>query len=154
VAVRIRASVMIDRPVDKVFRFYADEHVRNHPRWDPDIELWFESDAPLGVGSVIRRRNSRSGTPVEGTMQVVEFERNRAMAMVIHDGPAEMRGRATFEPDGTGRTKITTIVEIPGMDASTDTSFLTGRLERSAGHIKDLIEAELTPAVDPGPEAA
>jgi uncharacterized protein YndB with AHSA1/START domain len=143
VAVRIQASQVIDRPVDKVFHFYADEHVRNHPRWDPDIELWREIDGPISVGTVIRRRNSRSGTPVEGTMEVVEFERDRAIAMVVRDGPAEMRGRATFESAGSGRTTFTTIVDIPGMDASTDTSFLTGRLERSARNMKELIESEV-----------
>jgi hypothetical protein len=82
---------VIDRPVDKVFHFFAVEHVRNHPRWDPDIELWLDSNAPIGVGTIIHRRNKRSGTPVEGTMEVVEFELNRVIAMVIHDGPAEMR---------------------------------------------------------------
>src|SRR4030066_1952457 len=90
-------SQVIDRPVAEVFHFYADEHVRNHPRWDPDIELEQISDGPIGVGTILRRRNSRSGTPVEGTMEVVEFEPNRALGMIIHDGSAEMRGRTTFE---------------------------------------------------------
>src|SRR4030043_593618 len=113
---RIQVSEVIDRPVATVFHFYADEHVRTHPRWDPDIELWLESHGPIGVGTVIRRRNSRSGAPVEGTMEIVEFERDRAMGMVVHDGPAAMSGRATFEPLGDERTTITTIVDLPGMD--------------------------------------
>ncbi len=115
-SVQFESSQVIDRPVAKVFRFYAVEHVRNHPRWDPDIELWLDSDAPIGVGTIIRRRNSRSGTPVEGTMEVVEFEPNRVFAMVIHDGPVEMFGRTTFEAISDDQTKITTIIEIPGMD--------------------------------------
>ena len=49
------------------------------------------SDGPIGVGTMIRRRNSRSGTPVEGTMEIVEFEPNRVMAVMIHDGPVEIR---------------------------------------------------------------
>ena len=142
-AVQFKVSQVIDRPVDKVFRFYAHEHVRNHPRWDPDIELWQESDGPIGVGTVIGRRNSRSGTAVEGTMEVVEFEPNRAMGMIIHDGPVEMRGRATFEAVGDDRTIITTIVDIPGMDESMDKSFLTSRLERSQRNMKQLIESEV-----------
>lgn len=137
-----KASTVIDRPLDVVFHFYADEHVRNHPRWDPDIELWQTSDGPMGVGTVIRRRNSRSGAPVDGTMEVTEYERDRAFAMVIREGPMEMRGRTLFEADGEGRTIITTIVELPGMDDSMDTSFLTSRLERSGQHIKQLIESE------------
>ena len=140
--VRLQVSQVIDRPAVDVFHFYAHEHVRNHPRWDPDIELEQSSEGPIGIGTIIRRRNSRSGTPVEGTMEVVEFEPNRAFGVVIHDGPVEMRGRTTFEALGDDQTTITIFVEIPGMDDSMDTSFLTSRMERSAGNLKQLIESE------------
>jgi hypothetical protein len=49
-----------------VFHFYADEHVRNHPRWDPDIELH----------KVAPKRQMQG--PRRGTMEVVEFEPDRA----------------------------------------------------------------------------
>jgi uncharacterized protein YndB with AHSA1/START domain len=142
-ALQLESSQVIDRPIDKVFRFFAVEHVRNHPRWDPDIELWLDSDAPIGVGTIIHRRNKRSGTPVEGTMEVVEFEPNRAIGIVIHDGSAEMRGRTTFEAINDNQTKITTIVDIPGLDENTDKTFLNSRLERSAQIRKQLMEAEI-----------
>ncbi len=142
-ALQLESSQVIDRSVDKVFNFYAVDHVRNHPRWDSDIELWLDSDRPIGVGTIIHRRNKRSGTPVEGTMEVVEFVPNRVIAMVIHDGPAEMRGRTTFEAISDNQTKITLILDIPGMDASTDTTFLNSRLERSAQIRKQLIESEI-----------
>lgn len=142
-SVQLQVSQVIDRPVAKVFHFVAHEHVRNHPRWDPEIELEQVSDGPIEVGTVIRRRNSRSGTPVEGTMEVVEFEPNRAMATVIHDGPVEMRGRVTFEAVSDNQTNITFNVELPGMDESMDKSFLTSRLKRSVRNIKQLIESEV-----------
>ena len=142
-SVRLQVSQVIDRPVAKVFHFLAREHVRNHPRWDPDIELEQVSEGPIGVGTVIRRRNSRSGTPVEGTMEVVEFEPNRVFGTVIHDGPVEMRGRTTFEPEGDDQTTITIIVDLPGMDESMDKSFLTSRMERSVQNMKRLIESEV-----------
>jgi uncharacterized protein YndB with AHSA1/START domain len=142
-ALQFESSQVIDRPIDKVFHFYAVEHIRNHPRWDPDIELWLDSDSPIDVGTIIRRRNKRSGTAVEGTMEVVEFEPNRVFAMVIHDGPAEMRGRTTFEALSDNQTKITTIIDIPGMDASTDKTFLNSKLERSAQIRKQLMESEI-----------
>lgn len=142
-ALRLESSEVIDRPIDKVFQFYAVEHVRNHPRWDPDIELWLDSDAPIGVGTIIHRRNRRSGTPVEGTMEVVEFERNRALATVIREGPAEMRGRTTFEALGDHQTRIKTVIDIPGMPENVDTSLLNSRLERSAQIRKQLMELEI-----------
>ncbi|UCH03027.1 MAG: SRPBCC family protein, partial [Candidatus Bathyarchaeota archaeon] len=116
--VQIKISQVIDRPVSKVFHFVAEQHVRNHPRWDPDIELWLESDTPIGVGTIIHRRNSRSGTPVEGTMEVVEFEPNRSIGTLIREGPAEMRARMTFKAVNESQTRITTIIDIPGMDES------------------------------------
>ena len=142
-ALRFESSQVIDRPVDKVFRFCAYEHVRNHPRWDPDMKLEQISDGPIGVGTMIRRLNSRSGAPIEGTMEVVEFEPNRAMGTVIHDGPTEIRGRVTFEAVGDNQTAMTTIVELPGADESMDRSFLTSRLERSARNQKQLMESEI-----------
>ena len=142
-SVRVQISQVIDRPQADVFHFYAHDHVRNHPRWDPEMELEQESEGPIGVGTVIRRRNSHSGTPVEGTMEVVEFELNRVMAVVIHDGPAEVHGRATLEAPSHDKTILRFRVEFPGMDESTDTSLLTSLIERSARNIKELIESEV-----------
>jgi hypothetical protein len=142
-AVQFITKNVINRPVEKVFHFYAVEHVHNHPRWDPDIELWLDPGTLMGVGTIIRRRNSRSGKPVEGTMEVVEFKPNRSFAMVVHDGPAEMRGRTIFEAIGDNQTSITTIIDIPGMDESMDRSFLNSRLERSAENMKQLMESEI-----------
>jgi len=123
-ALKFESSEVIDRPIDKVFHFYAVDHVRNHPRWDSDIELWLDSDAPIGVGTIIHRRNKRSGTPVEGTMKVVEFEPNRMLAMEIHDGPVIMYGRTTFEAINEHQTEITTIIDKPWMDERTDKTFM------------------------------
>ena len=142
-SVSIQVSKEIDRPLDKVFHFYAEEHVRNHPRWDPDIELAQVSEGPIGVGTVIRRRNSRSGSPVNGTMEVTEFEPNRSFGVLIHDGPVEMRARVTFESVNDDRTTFTTKVELPGMDDSMETTLLSSRLQRSARNIKKLIESEV-----------
>jgi hypothetical protein len=142
-ALQLESSQVIDRPIEKVFHFYAVEHVGNHPRWDSDIELWLDSDAPIGVGTIIHRRNKRSGTPVEGTMEVVEFEPNRVFAMVIHDGPAVTRGRTAFEAINDHQTKITTIVDIPGMAENADKPFLNSRLEHAAQIRKQLMESEI-----------
>jgi hypothetical protein len=140
-AVKIELSEEIERPVDVVFKFYATDHVHNHPRWDPYMELWLDSDSPVGVGTVIRRRNSRSGTPVEGTMEVVEYEPNRAFAVVTHDGPMEIRGRVTFDSMGPELTKITLNVVFPSMDDSMQAS-MSEAIKGGYRKIKELIESE------------
>jgi uncharacterized protein YndB with AHSA1/START domain len=139
-AVRIEVSEEIDRPVPVVFKFFADDHVRNHPRWDPDIELWRTSDEPMGVGTIIQRRNSRSGTPVEGTMEVVEYEPNRAFGTLTRDGPMEIPGRATFEEISEGRTRLTIRAEMPIDESMKD--HMSGLVQKSLQNIKELIEAE------------
>ena len=140
---RAEASQVIERPVAAVFRFCAQEHVRNHPRWDPDIELEQTSDGPIRVGTVIRRRNSRSGKPVEGTLEVVEFEPERLFTGVIREGPVEVRGAMTFEALGADRTKLTLSTEMPGADERWDPSLIAKGMERSLRNIKQLIEAEV-----------
>ena len=142
--VKVQVSQVFDRPLAEVFQFYAYDHVRNHPRWDPDMELEQISPGPIGVGTVIRRRNSHSGTPVDGTMKVVEFEPNKAMAVIINDGPAVSHGRVTFQSVGENQTTITIFVELPGMDESMDTSLLTSMIERSTRNMKHLIETEIS----------
>ena len=137
-----KESTVIDRPVAIVFRFFAEEHVRNHPRWDPDIKLEQVSAGPMGVGTMIRRWNSRRGTPVEGTMEVVEYEPDHVIGMIIHDGPVEIKGRTVLEAEGEDRTRITHNLEFPGMDDSMDKSFMSSEFQRSLRNIKQLIESE------------
>jgi hypothetical protein len=140
-AVQVDLSEEIERPVEVVFRWFADDHVRNHPRWDPYIELWLDSDAPIGLGTIIRRRNSRSGTPVEGTMEVVEYQPNQVMGVLTRDGPIEILGRATFESLGPVLTHLNFSVDIPGLDESMQTP-MTESVKGSLRKIKELVEAE------------
>ena len=142
-SVNVQVTEVINRPVEDVFRFYALEHVQNHPRWDPNMQLEQVSDGPIGVGTIINRVNSRSGTPVEGTMEVVEFKLNQTLGMVIHDGPVEMNGRATFEAEGDDRTTLRLNIELPSMDEAMDTSLLSSQIQQSLRNIKQLIESEV-----------
>ncbi len=140
--VKLQVSIVIDRPVANVFHFYAHEHVRNHPRWDPDMQLEQISDGPIGLGTLIRRRNTHSGTPVDGMMEVVEFEPDRAFGVVIQDGPSETHGRVTFKAESPKQTTLTIHADFPDMDESLE-AWITGMVERSARNIKQLIESEV-----------
>jgi hypothetical protein len=113
------------------------------PGGDPDVKLEQITEGPIGIGTVIRRRNTHFDTPVEGTIKVVEFEPERVIASVIHDGPVECHGRVTFTEQGPGRTAITLTAEFPGMDESSmDVGRLRTLMDRSARNIKRLVESE------------
>ena len=135
---RLEVHEIIDRPPADVFRFVATDHVRNHPRWDPAMELEQVSEGPIGVGTVIRRRHTHYGAPTGGTMEVVEFEPDRALGMVIHDGPVEIRSRLSFDPEGEESTRLTGTIDIPSATSPIDPS----SIEASLREMKRLIESE------------
>ena len=140
-SVKAQASGIIDHPVSKVFQFHAVEHVRNHPRWDPNIQLEQVTDGPMGVGTMIKRMNSRSGKLVEGTMEVVEFEPDQAVTMLIHDGSVKMIARATYQAVSKDRTRLTMNVEFSDMDEM-DTDMLVSAMQRSIQNINQLLKTE------------
>ena len=76
-------------------------------------------------------------------MEIVEYEPNRAVGMVVHDGPLEMIARATYEAESDDRTTLTFNVELPGMDESMDTSMFASGMQKSLRTIKQLIESEV-----------
>lgn len=141
-AIYIEVSATIDRPVEDVFRIHATEHVRNHPRWDPDIQLEQITDGPMGVGTIMHRINTRSGSPVEGRMEVTEFVRNMSMGLLITDGPVEIRGRAIYEAKGPAQTLLTLKNEFFGLPGSIDNAMLTTQMENAVQIHKRFIEAE------------
>jgi hypothetical protein len=106
------------------------------------MELRQLTEGPIGVGTRIQRRHTRVGVPIEGMMEVVEFQPERAMGAVIHDntptGPLEVHSRMTAEPIGENRTVLTIDLDVPAMAASMDPSMV----EASLTKMKELIEAE------------
>jgi hypothetical protein len=72
-------------------------------------------------------------------MEVVEYEPDRALGMLIHDGPVEMRSRMTFEPQDQAATLITGILDVPSMTEPMD----PGPIQQSLRRMKELIESEV-----------
>jgi hypothetical protein len=130
--------------VASVWTWYAVEHVRNHPRWDPDMELEKISDGPIGLGTRIRRRNRHFGEPIEGEMEIVEWEHERAMGVHIHDANTDTTGRVTFEALGPSRTRLTIEADFPNLDAS-KVDQLRPLVERTASNVCQLVESETQP---------
>lgn len=139
---KITVSTTVDRPIHHVWRWYAVEHVRNHPRWDPEMELEQLTAGPLRLGTRIRRRNHHFGVPIEGEMQIVDWDPERVMGMEIHDANLDTVGRATFESLGPSRTRITLDADFVGMDEGA-AALLRPRMQRTADNVRQLIESEV-----------
>lgn len=135
----VSASMTIDRPRTEVWDFCAVHHAENHPRWDPDITLERTTDEPLGVGSVLRRWNTRFGTPTEGTMEITAWEPERCVEFLTRDGDAVINGYMRFEAHGDGATTVTSGGEFPGADEAL-VDRIRPLMERSLATMKALIE--------------
>lgn len=135
---QVEMAQEFDRPPDVVFRFLVVDHIANHPRWDPYMELWPITEGPIGLGSVIGRRQARGEVPTEGTMEVVEFEPDRSVGWLVHDGPFVIRSGLSFEPIEGNRTRMTIRTELPDSVKAFDPSFM----QRSLHNMKTLIETE------------
>lgn len=104
---KITVSTTIARPIAEVWRWYAVEHVRNHPRWDPEMELEQLSPGPIGLGTRIRRRNRHFDVPIDGEMEIIEWEPEHVMGAQIHDANLDIAGRVTFQSLGEATTRLT-----------------------------------------------
>jgi hypothetical protein len=138
----ISATARIARPVADVWRWYAVEHIQNHPRWDPEMQLEQVTPGPIGPGTRIRRRSTRWGEPVEGEMEIKEWVPERVMGAHVRDANMEIFGRASFESQPLGETVLTLSVDIPGLDEARAQVVRTG-MSRTVTNIKRLVEAEV-----------
>jgi hypothetical protein len=139
---KIAVSTELDRPIAAVWRWYAVEHVRNHPRWDPDMELEQITPGPISKGTRIRRRNRHFDEPIDGEMEVVEWEPEHSMGVHIRDANADTDGRVVFESLESDRTRLTIEADFLGMDEET-AARIRPLIERTARNIKQLLEAEV-----------
>jgi len=139
---QISASARIHRPAAAVWRWYAVDHVRNHPRWDPDMTLDQITPGPLGPGTRIRRRNTRWGNPIDGEMEITDWQPERLLGTHIRDANMEIDGLATLEPSSPDVTVLTITIDVPGLDAA-KADVMRERMNRTAENIRTLIESEV-----------
>ena len=134
---KLDVSESIERPPADVFRFVATDHVENHPRWDPELSLVQETPGPIDVGTKIRR-NRAGETPVEGEMEIIEFDPDRTIGAVVRDGPMELRSWMTVEPEGEAASRLTITVESDDAPVEMMEAPIKGSLRR----IKEMVEGE------------
>lgn len=135
----IELSEVVNHPISDVFSFYADDHLENHPKWDPEMQLSLATDGEVGIGTVFNRRHTHFGDPVDGTMTVIEFSRDEHFGLAIDDGFGEFYARLRFEAVDESATRITALVDVPHMSDSADDSRLRAVAERWLHNTESLI---------------
>jgi hypothetical protein len=69
------ASIVINKPVDKVFNFIAVDFFDNYPKWSPEVqELEMLSAPPLKLNSMVRQVRIDNGQRSESTFKISTFK--------------------------------------------------------------------------------
>jgi hypothetical protein len=94
---RIEGEIVINRPLEEVFDFVADE--RNEPRYNPRM-LRAEkiSPGPIGVGTRFRAETKTMRGSAEMVIEVTTYERLRRLGSSTQLSSMEIHGTLAFEP--------------------------------------------------------
>jgi uncharacterized membrane protein len=142
---RIEASVVINRPIEEVFAFVTD--FENAPQWMSElVEGEQTSEAPVGVGTILRGVATPLGRRVESTQEVVEYEQNSKFAIKSTSGPVASEDRYTFE-SVDGSTQITRVAEaeMSGFFRAAEPlalRMMRRQFETNFANLRDLLEAQ------------
>ena len=148
-----RASAIVRRPVDEVFRFIGDDFLVNYPRWSPEvIELRKLSEGPVRVGSLLRQVRVDHGHKSESTFKVTDYLTNRRLA--FNGVSNAYRCLYEFEsPEGHYEvTRVTFIFEFPELEMMLRPFEKLVRIavqegaDRTVRNLKGLIERETAKA--------
>jgi uncharacterized protein YndB with AHSA1/START domain len=105
-------TIVINRPVDEVFAYFAD--VANDPQWRGDVVKEIALDGPMGEGAHVRQKLAAGpfGAAVAADMDVVRYEPPTALAFQVTTGPLRPRVQFTFAPAAAG-TEVSFSIAAP-----------------------------------------
>jgi len=95
----VQGDIVINRPIDEVFDFAADE--RNEPRYNPQMtRADLVTQGPIGVGTKFRFVMTGVGRGAEMITELTEFDRPRRLGSTTHISTMDINGTLLFEPQG------------------------------------------------------
>lgn len=162
--VKAQASIQIKRPPVAVFRFVAEDFVRNYPRWSPEVkELRLISPGPIKVGTQARQVRVDQGRRTESTFRITRMQPPADPAPAA--GTLNGHGRLTFEGNSpaafivdyrfeadTAHTRLVFTFELPRIDLMLRPFEKLIRIavqdgaQRTVRNLKHLVESEPAPA--------
>ena len=98
---RIDGEIVINRPLEEVFDFVADE--RNEPCYNPRLRHVEQiSDGPIGAGTRFRAETRMLGRTVPMLIEFKIYERPRRLGSTTHLSTMDIQGALTFDPIPAG----------------------------------------------------
>ena len=149
----ISGEIVINRPVEEVFDFVADE--RNEPRYNPRMLRADKlSPGPIGLGTRFRAEMRTRPRPTTMTTEFTGYDPPRRLVLRTHLSAMEIQGALTFDPvpEGT-RMRWSWGVEPRGVfKLLTPLVARTGRRQEQAiwANLKRLLEAHQAPSATTG----
>lgn len=108
--IQARASITINRPIEEVFAFVADQH--NAPQWQPTLlAVHRVTDGPIGIGTKHTVKRAFMGQQMEITNEYTKFEPNREITFI--GGADQMRFTTSYLFERVeGGAKITNVTHM------------------------------------------
>ena len=95
--IRINGDIVIERDVEEVFDYVADE--RNEPTYNAQMRLAEKiSEGPIRVGTQYRAEVASGGRSVSMLIECTVYERPRRLGSMTTMSPMDVAYRLTFEP--------------------------------------------------------
>jgi dehydrogenase/reductase SDR family protein 12 len=142
---RVQQSIIINRPVEKVFAYITD--YRNAPKWQPTIlETRVMPEGPAQEGVRVTDVRTFIGYKIESAYKITELEPNAQVSFESMSGPFPYHGSVFFKPlDNATRLMYELVIEAKGffkLTGSMLASSMKQEVETSLDLLKRLLEAE------------
>ena len=144
-AATIKASIIINKPVDEVFAYVTD--VKTWPRWEAGLlKAEQTSDGPLNVGTTFRGMNQVLGQRMEWTSEVTNYIPSKSWGQKIVSKNWATEESLTFEPFQGKTTKFTLFSELEmggllGLFAPFVARRMQKQIEKNLVRLKDILES-------------
>lgn len=144
--IKVEESIVIQRPVEEVFAFLADQ--TNAPHWQSGLlEVQRTTDGPLGIGTKHTAVRKFLGRRVEATNEYVVYEPNKEVTFKGIANSANFIHSYLTESTAEG-TKVTSRMEMEtkglfGLAEPLITSSLRREFAANMGELKDLLENQV-----------
>ena len=140
--IHVSHSVVINRPIEKVFAYCGD--TSNVPQWQDGVDESYQ-DGPSQLGAISTEVRHVMGQRMESQVQLIEYDPPYRLAFQVIKGPVPFEGVQTFEEVPGGTQVNFTLDGEPGgffkIAAGMLQNSVQKDIERDFGNLKRILES-------------